>query len=189
MSAFADRLDEEGRSTELIRRAVRSLGGIFKEARRRGLASIPQPTTSTLTFPKRRLTPRRTHQGRTAGNHCRSRRPIASVDPGRNILWIRASELRGLRWGMSISKIGKSRYGAGRRHKPDWQAEIQDRLSVNPNAVHGRQHAPWMAAQLPEGELGLVFPSGAAVWNGTATSPSPAYIPTWCVRGIVVLIE
>jgi integrase len=35
VNAFADRLRDAGRSAEMIKRVVRSLGGIFKEARRR----------------------------------------------------------------------------------------------------------------------------------------------------------
>jgi len=53
VSAFADRLREEGRSAEMIRRAVRSLGGIFKEARRRGLASHSPTNDLDLDFPER----------------------------------------------------------------------------------------------------------------------------------------
>ena len=39
VNAFADQLRDGGRSAAMILRVVRSLGGIFKEARRRGLAS------------------------------------------------------------------------------------------------------------------------------------------------------
>src|ERR1700733_3742192 len=40
VNAFADKLREAGRSAEMIRRVVRSLGAIFKEARRRGLSNV-----------------------------------------------------------------------------------------------------------------------------------------------------
>jgi integrase len=40
VNAFADQLREAGRSAEMIKRVVRSLGAIFKEARRRGLSNV-----------------------------------------------------------------------------------------------------------------------------------------------------
>ena len=43
VSDFADRLREAGRSLEMVRRVVQSLGAIFREARRRGL-SATDPT-------------------------------------------------------------------------------------------------------------------------------------------------
>jgi len=39
VNAFADELRAAGRSGEMIKRVVRSLGGIFKELRRRGMAT------------------------------------------------------------------------------------------------------------------------------------------------------
>src|ERR1700722_10303407 len=44
VNAFADQLRDAGRSGEMIKRVVRSLGAIFKEARRRGLSNVdPTP--------------------------------------------------------------------------------------------------------------------------------------------------
>src|SRR5260370_243206 len=40
INAFADLLREEGRSPDMVRRVVGSLGAIFREARRRGLSSV-----------------------------------------------------------------------------------------------------------------------------------------------------
>jgi hypothetical protein len=40
VNAFADQLREGGRSAEMVRRVVRSLGAIFREARRRGLSNV-----------------------------------------------------------------------------------------------------------------------------------------------------
>ena len=52
VSAFADRLREEGRSAEMIRRAIRSLG--VPSSRKPAAAALPlttRPTISTWTFP------------------------------------------------------------------------------------------------------------------------------------------
>ena len=39
-NAFADQLREAGRSAEMIKRVIRSLGAIFKDARRRGRSNV-----------------------------------------------------------------------------------------------------------------------------------------------------
>src|SRR6267143_990804 len=53
INAFADRLREEGRSREMVRRVVGSLGAIFREARRRGLSSVDPTAGLKLHLPDR----------------------------------------------------------------------------------------------------------------------------------------
>jgi integrase len=53
VTAFADCLREERRSSEMVRRSIRSLGAIFKEARRRGLVSHDPTGDLDLDLPQR----------------------------------------------------------------------------------------------------------------------------------------
>jgi integrase len=53
VNAFADQLRDAGRSAEMIKRVIRSVGAIFKEARRRGLASAAPTTGIDLDLPER----------------------------------------------------------------------------------------------------------------------------------------
>src|SRR6266403_2505348 len=58
INAFADRLREEGRSPEMVRRVVGSLGAIFREARRRGLSSVDPTAGLKIDRPEERDDPR-----------------------------------------------------------------------------------------------------------------------------------
>jgi integrase len=58
INAFADHLREEGRSPEMVRRAVGSLGAIFREARRRGLSSVDPTAGLKIDRPEERDDPR-----------------------------------------------------------------------------------------------------------------------------------
>ncbi|MGY4260121.1 integrase [Bradyrhizobium sp. USDA 4516] len=99
VNAFADQLRDSGRSAEMIKRVVRSLGGIFKEARRRGLASTAPTAGIDLDLPDRDdprpVIPSKAElQAIIAGAHGRWRPLIlVAIFAG-----LRASELRGLRW-------------------------------------------------------------------------------------------
>ena len=99
VNAFADQLREAGRSSEMIRRVIRSLGGIFKEARRRGLSNTAPTSGIELELPNRN-DPRPTIptkaelQAIIAGAKSRWRPLILTAI----FCGLRASELRGLRW-------------------------------------------------------------------------------------------
>jgi integrase len=99
VSAFADRMREAGRSPEMVKRVVRSLGSIFKEARRRGLASTAPTIGLDLDLPDRD-DPR---------PEIPSKDELNAIINGAEGRWrpvilvaifcgLRASELRGLRW-------------------------------------------------------------------------------------------
>jgi integrase len=99
LSAFADKLREEGRSAEMVRRAIRSLGSIFREARRRGLSSVDPTIGLDLHLPSREdprpVAPTKAElQAMIAGATGRWR-PLVLVAI---FCGLRASELRGLRW-------------------------------------------------------------------------------------------
>lgn len=99
VNAFADQLREAGRSAEMIKRVVRSLGAIFKEARRRGLSNVAPTVGLELDLPERDdprpVIPTKAElQAIIAGSRGRWR-PFILVAI---FCGLRASELRGLRW-------------------------------------------------------------------------------------------
>src|SRR3954453_12232980 len=101
IKAFARQLLEGGRSPEMIRRVVRSLGAIFVEARNWGLSSVNPAAGLTLELPNedrsdsRAVIPTKPElQAIIAGADGRWR-PLVLVAI---FCGLRASELRGLRW-------------------------------------------------------------------------------------------
>lgn len=99
VNAFADQLRDAGRSAEMVKRVVRSLGGIFKEARRCGLANTAPTVGIKLKLPDRDdprpVIPTKAElQAIIAGASGRWR-PVILVAI---FCGLRASELRGLRW-------------------------------------------------------------------------------------------
>src|ERR1700688_2968823 len=52
-NAFADQLREAGLSAAMIKKVVRSLGSIFKDARRRGLSNVAPTVSLELDLPER----------------------------------------------------------------------------------------------------------------------------------------
>jgi integrase len=189
VSAFADRLREEGRSAEMIRRVVRSLGGIFKEARRRGLAPHYPTDDLDLDLPER-------DDPRVV---CPTKPELQAIIAGAAGRWrplilvaifcgLRASELRGLRWEdvnfedreISIkqranarNKIGKLKSKAGYRSIP-----------MPPMVVNALRE--WRLL-CPKGELGLVFPSGAGNVESHSNVAHRGLEPILRKAGIVVL--
>jgi integrase len=99
VNAFADQLRDAGRSAEMIKRVVRSLGGIFKELRRRGLSNTAPTAGLDLDIPERD-DPRPVIP---------TKAELKALIDGANGRWrpiiltaifcgLRASELRGLSW-------------------------------------------------------------------------------------------
>jgi integrase len=171
VNAFADRLREEGRSPEMVRRVVGSLGAIFREARRRGLSNVDPTAGLKIDRPEERDDPRPVIptklelQAIIAGAAARWR-PLILVAI---FCGLRGSELRGLRWtdvdfeGRQISvtqradafhKIGRLKSKAGYRSIP-----------CPPMVINALRE--WKLV-CPKGDLGLVFPTG----NGKVESHS-----------------
>lgn len=162
--SFTDRLHEEGRSANMIRRVVVSLGSIFKEARRRGLISTA-PTSGINRKKSDRDNPRPTIPSKT------ELKAIIIAATERGPRWgafiltatfcgLRASELRGLRWAdVDFSKktihvqqradarnqIGKLKSKSGYRSIP-----------TPPMVISALRE--WQL-KCPKGALGLVFPN------------------------------
>jgi integrase len=164
INAFADRLREEGRSPDMVRRVVGSLGAIFREARRRGLSNVDPTAGLKIDRPEERDDPRAVIptkpelQAIVAGAAGRWR-PLILVAI---FCGLRGSELRGLRWadidfeGRQINatqradafhKIGRLKSKAGYRSIP-----------MPPMVVNAMRE--WKL-KCPKGDLGLVFPTGS----------------------------
>ncbi|MEY9131864.1 integrase [Bradyrhizobium diazoefficiens] len=99
INAYADLLREKGRSAEMVRRVVRSLGGIFREAQRRGLCSIDPTAGIDLDLPDRDdprpVIPTKPELQAIIANANGRWRPLVLVAI---FCGLRGSELRGLRW-------------------------------------------------------------------------------------------
>jgi integrase len=162
VNAFADRLREQGRSSEMVRRVIRSLGAIFREARQRGLSSVDPTAGIELHLPGREdprpVAPTKAELQAIIANATGRWRPIILVAI---FCGLRASELRGLRWtdvdfdGRQINvaqradvfhKIGKLKSKAAYRSIP-----------LPPMVLKSLRE--WKLV-CPKGNLGLVFPNG-----------------------------
>jgi len=99
VNAFADQLRDAGRSPEMVKRIVRSLGGIFKECRRRGLASTAPTSGIDLDIPDRDdprpVIPTKAELQAIIAGAAGRWRPVMLVAI---FCGLRASELRGLCW-------------------------------------------------------------------------------------------
>ena len=162
VNAFADQLRVAGRSAEMIRRAVRSLGAIFREARRRGLSNVDPTAGLELELPERDdprpVVPTKSELQAIIANAEGRWRPLVLVA---TFCGLRASELRGLRWsdidfnGRQITvaqradashKIGKLKSKAAYRSTP-----------LPPMVLNALRE--WKLI-CPKSELDLVFPNG-----------------------------
>jgi integrase len=161
--AFADRLREDGRSPDMVRRVIRSLGAIFREARRRGLSSTDPTVGLDLHLPSR-------EDPRAVAPTKAELQAIISAASGR---WrplilvaifcgLRASEPRGLRW----SDIDFE----ARHINVTQRADIYNKLGrlKSKSAYRSIPCPPLVLNALrewklvcPKGNLGLAFPSGA----------------------------
>jgi integrase len=175
MHAFADQLRDAGRSPEMVRRVVRSVGGIFKEARRRGLASTAPTMGLDLDLPDRDdprpVIPTKAELNTIINGAAGRWRPVILVAI---FCGLRASELRGLRWAdvdfetkrLNLTqradashKIGKLKSKAAYRSIPCPPMVInalREWKLVCPKLDTGRKDA----AGQPVMVLDLVFPNG-----------------------------
>jgi integrase len=102
-NAFADQLREAGRSAAMIKKVVRSLGSIFKEARRRGRSNTAPTVGLDLDLPERDdprpVIPTKLElQAIIAAAAAHKHRIWRALSLVAVFCGLRASELRGLRW-------------------------------------------------------------------------------------------
>jgi integrase len=165
-NAFADQLREAGRSAEMIKRVIRSLGAIFKDARRRGLSNVAPTVGLELDLPERDdprpVIPTKAElQTIIAGATARKSRFWRALVLVAVFCGLRASELRGLRWldvdfdarqinltqrADASHKIGKLKSKAAYRS-----------LRLSPLVLNALREWKLLC---PKGDLGLVFPNG-----------------------------
>ncbi|ACA18251.1 integrase family protein [Methylobacterium sp. 4-46] len=189
--SFAEELRAKGRSPEMVRRAVQSLGRIFRFAKGRGLAGQNPVADVKLKRSKR-------DQARVEIPTREELRAILGAAQGR---WrplivtamftaLRASELRGLRWSDVDLKrrvlTVRQRADAWKRiGPPKSEAGTRD-VPLAPMVVNTLRE--WRLA-CPKGELDLVFPSGAGQVEHHPNIIARGWEPTQIAAGVVEMVD
>jgi integrase len=192
VNAFADQLRNGGRSAEMIKRVVRSLGAIFKEARRRGLSNVAPTVGLELDLPERDdprpVIPTKPELQAiiTAASDHQSRmwRPLALVAV---FCGLRASELRGLRWAdvdFEARQINVTQR-ADASHKIGKLKSKMAYRSLRLSAVVLHALREWKLV-CPKGDLGLVFPNGIGKVESYANLIDRGFGPIQIAAGVVV---
>lgn len=189
--AFAEELREKGRSPEMVRRAVQSLGRIFRFAKGRGLAGQNPVADVKLKRSKR-------DQGRVEIPTKEELRAILAAAQGRwrplivtaMFTGLRASELRGLRWADIDMKrrvlTVRQRADAWKRiGPPKSEAGTRD-VPLGPMVVNTLRE--WRLA-CPKGELDLVFPSGAGQVEHHPNIIARGWEPTQVAAGVSEMVD
>lgn len=192
VNAFADQLRDAGRSAEMIKRVVRSLGAIFKEARRRGLSNVAPTVGIDLDLPERDdprpVIPTKAELQAiiAAASECRGRmwRPLVLVAI---FCGLRASELRGLRWvdvdfdarQIRVTQRADASHKIGRlKSKMAYRS-----LRLSSVVLSGLRE--WKLA-CPKGDLDLVFPNGLGKVESYANLIERGFGPIQIAAGVVV---
>ena len=187
MYAFADELKVAGRSAEMIRRAVQSLGRVFRHAKGRGL--VGQNPVADV-----KLKRSRSDKARVEIPTRDELRAILQAAEGRwrpliitaMFTGLRASELRGLRWSdvdltrkvLTVAQRADAWKALG---PPKSESGTRD-VPLSPIVVNTLRE--WRLA-CPRGELGLVFPSGAGQVEHHPNIIARGWNPTQIVAGVV----
>ncbi|MDF3063256.1 MAG: integrase family protein, partial [Microvirga sp.] len=183
--AFIDELTANGRSPEMVRRAVQSLGRVFKFAKGRGLAAHNPVAGVELRSSKRG----------------KARAEVPSKDELRAILataqgrWrplivtalftgLRASELRGLRWSDLTRKVlhVRQRADAWKALGTPKTAAGQRDVPLAPVVINTLRE--WRLA-CPRGDLDLVFPTGAGNVEDHPNIVARGWNPVQVAAGVV----
>lgn len=193
VNAFADQLREAGRSADMMKRVIRSLGAIFKEARRRGLSALAPTEGLELDLPERDdprpVIPTKPElQAIIAGATSQESRIWRALVTVAIFCGLRASELRGLRWidvdfetpQINVNqradvyhKIGKLKSKSAYRSIPC--------PSLVLNALR-----EWKL-QCPKGDLGLVFPNGSGKVEALSNIMQRGFGPIQVAAGVTAL--
>jgi integrase len=162
VNAFADQLRDAGRSSEMIKRVVRSVGSIFRELRRRGLASTAPTAGIDLDLPERDdprpVIPTKAELQAIIAGAVDRWRPVMLVAI---FCGLRASELRGLSWAnvdldakqLTLTQRADASHRIGRL-----KSKSAYRITPCPPMVLNALRE-WKL-KCPKGNLGLVFPNG-----------------------------
>ena len=158
---FVDQLHAGGRSPAMIKKVLKTLSGIYKEARRRGLAVVIPTADLDIALPKRddprAVIPSKAElQAIIAGAQGRWRPLIlVAIFAG-----LRARELRGLRWS-DIELDGGMLHVRQRADEANMIGKLKSKagyraIRMPPIVINALRE--WKLA-CPKGELGLVFPN------------------------------
>jgi integrase len=191
VNAFADRLREAGRSAEMIKRVVRSLGAIFKEARRRGLSNVAPTVGLELDLPERDdprpMIPTKSElQAIIAGAIAHQKRMWRPLSLVAVFCGLRASELRGLPWTdvdfdarlINVSQRADASHKIGKlKSKAAYRA-----VRLSPLVLNALRE--WKLV-CPKGYLGLVFPNGLGKVESYANLIEHGFAPIQIAAGIV----
>jgi integrase len=199
VNAFADQLREAGRSAEMIKRVVRSLGAIFKEARRRGLANTAPTEGIELDLPDREdprpVIPTKAELQAIIAKAEGRWRPLVLVAI---FCGLRASELRGLRWAdvdfeareINVNqradiyhRIGRLKSKSGYRSIP-CPSMVLNALREWKLTCPRRDTGKKDANGEPVMELGLVFPSGTGKVEALSNIVQRGFDPIQVAAGV-----
>jgi integrase len=175
----------------MIKRVVRSLGAIFREARRRGLSNVDPTAGLELDMPERDdprpVIPTKAElQAIIAGSAGRWR-PLILVA---TFCGLRASELRGLRWTdidfearqINVAQRADASHKIGRlKSKSAYRATPLPPIVLN--ALR-----EWKLL-CPKGDLGLVFPNGSGKVESHANIIEHGFGPIQIAAGVTVQKE
>jgi integrase len=195
VNAFADLLRDEGRSPNMGRRVVGSLGAIFREARRRGLSNVDPTAGLKLDRPDERDDPRAVIptkpelQAIIAGAAVHKGRMWRALSLVAIFCGLRASELRGLRWSDvdfearqvnvaqradAFNRIGRLKSKSGYRSIP-----------MPPMVVNALREWKLLC---PKGTLGLVFPTGSGNVESLSNIVKRGFNPIQIAAGVTSLV-
>lgn len=184
--AFADQLGGGDRSAAMITRVIRSLGAIFKEARRRGLSALAPTEGLQLDLPERDdprpVIPTKPELQAIIRNAAGRWRPLILVA---TFCGLRASELRGLRW----SDVDFD----ARQIQVNQRADIYHKIGkLKSKSAYRSIPCPSLVLntlrewklQCPKGDLGLVFPNNIGKVEALSNIMQRGFDPIQIAAGI-----
>jgi integrase len=193
VNAFADQLRNADRSAQMIKKIVRSLGSIFKEARRRGLSNVAPTVGIDLDLPERDdprpVIPTKAElQAIISGATARKSRLWRALTLVAIFCGLRASELRGLRWAdvdldgrlINVTQRADASHNIGKlKSKAAYRS-----LRLSPLVLNALRE--WKLA-CPKGDLDLVFPNGLGKVESYANLIDRGFGPIQIAANVTVL--
>ena len=147
----------------MIGKVLKSLGGVFKEARRRGIAVVIADRDLDVDLPNTgQPACGDSVQGGITGDHCRRERALAAPDLDRDLL--RTPRQRIARIALARRRSQQRRvacHAARRRSEQDRQAQVEGRISDDPNAADRHQCTARVETCMSEGRARIGVPEHA----------------------------
>jgi len=195
VNAFADQLRQAGLSAEMIKKVVRSLGAIFKEARRRGLSNVAPTIGLELDLPERDdprpVIPTKAElQAIIAGATARESRFWRALVLVAVFCGLRASELRGLRW-LDVDFDARQINVAQRADASHKIGKLKSKAAYRTlrlSALVLNALREWKLL-CPKGDLGLAFPNGIGKVESYANLIDRGFGPIQLEAGVTVQKE